>query len=123
VKTPRKKKKNNRSSSNRKISEVSIYLSWCKRCGNCVAFCPVKALELDEWGYPQMCKPERCTGCRMCEMLCPDFAISVSEAPPSEDKEARVVATRKGSPGALVNTAQSPERIGAVSTEQEESSD
>jgi 2-oxoglutarate ferredoxin oxidoreductase subunit delta len=60
-------------------SKVSFYPAWCKRCGNCVAFCPRGALAADEWGHPFLARPERCTACHLCEMLCPDFAISVGE--------------------------------------------
>ena len=31
-------------------TKVTFYRAWCKRCGICTAFCPTKALELDEWG-------------------------------------------------------------------------
>ena len=59
--------------------DISFYPSWCKRCGNCVAFCPRRALATDEWGYPHLADEERCTRCGLCEMLCPDLAISVGE--------------------------------------------
>ena len=62
--------------SNVQPDKVSIYPAWCKRCGNCVAFCPRDVLEEDQWGYPRVVRSERCISCRMCEMLCPDFAIS-----------------------------------------------
>lgn len=68
-------------------SRVSIYPAWCKRCGNCVEFCPTHALDLDEWGYPRMDDPEKCTSCHLCEKLCPDFAISLGEKPPHVYKE------------------------------------
>ncbi|MFH0823548.1 MAG: ferredoxin family protein [Pseudomonadota bacterium] len=56
---------------------ISLFPAWCKRCGNCVEFCPRHVLASDEWGYPFVARPERCTGCRLCEMLCPDFAIGM----------------------------------------------
>jgi len=63
-------------------SPVTFYPAWCKRCSNCVAFCPRRALAVDEWGHPYLAQPERCTSCGLCEMLCPDFAISVGEPVP-----------------------------------------
>lgn len=59
--------------------DISFYHSWCKRCGNCLAFCPRKALEADAWGYPRLADKDRCTRCGLCEMLCPDLAISLGE--------------------------------------------
>ena len=86
---------------------LRLYHAWCKRCGNCVAFCPRKALAQDEWGHPYLADPKRCTACGLCEMLCPDFAISVGEAPqagaparPAPDK-----------PGEEAVVKQSPERL------------
>ncbi|MCF8032284.1 MAG: 4Fe-4S binding protein [Desulfarculaceae bacterium] len=58
--------------------KLSIYRTWCKRCGNCVAFCPRGALAADQWGHPYLKHPERCTSCGLCAMLCPDFALSVT---------------------------------------------
>jgi len=57
--------------------EVKIYKNWCKKCGICIAFCPKKALEADEDGYPSLKDNKTCTGCGLCELLCPDFAIVV----------------------------------------------
>ncbi len=56
---------------------VEINLQWCKSCSICAAFCPPKALTVDEVGTPSLTYPEKCTGCGLCEMMCPDFAIEV----------------------------------------------
>ena len=58
---------------------INIYRDWCKSCGICAAFCPRQCLSLDAEGNPVVEKPERCTGCRWCELHCPDFAICVQE--------------------------------------------
>ncbi len=94
-------------------AKVSFYPAWCKRCGNCVAFCPRDALAADEWGHPYLARPDRCTTCRLCEMLCPDFAISVGEpsvgpAPPP------------GPPPAVRPRPQSPERLAPGPDEDED---
>jgi 2-oxoglutarate ferredoxin oxidoreductase subunit delta len=60
-----------------KKASVEIYRSWCKRCGLCAAFCPFKVLEMDEEGAPRVADPEKCKGCRLCELRCPDFAIRI----------------------------------------------
>ncbi len=64
---------------------IEIFKSWCKRCGICVAFCPVEVLGLDESGAPFVKSPEKCTGCQMCELRCPDFAITLR--PPRKKRE------------------------------------
>jgi len=66
---------------------IEIYNSWCKRCGICVAFCPAGVLDQDESGAPYVKDPERCTGCQLCELRCPDFAINVRTP---KGKEAKV---------------------------------
>jgi len=67
---------------NRKLSEnkqkVYVARGWCKRCGICVAFCPVKALDRDEEGVPYVLN-DICISCGTCEIMCPDHAIIVSE--------------------------------------------
>jgi len=63
----------------KKTSEVQINEAWCKSCGVCVAVCPKKVLVLGTF-TAQVAHPELCIGCRMCENLCPDFAITVQVA-------------------------------------------
>ena len=58
---------------------INIYRDWCKSCGICAAFCPRQCLSLDTEGAPVVEKAERCTGCRWCELHCPDFAICIRE--------------------------------------------
>jgi 2-oxoglutarate ferredoxin oxidoreductase subunit delta len=61
----------------------TVYIDWdrCKGCGFCVEFCPTKLLALSEefnaHGYhPPYLLPDRtCTGCDLCGLYCPDFAI------------------------------------------------
>lgn len=60
----------------------------CKACGFCVEFCPTKVLALssafNSKGYhpPHVVAPENCSGCDLCGMYCPDFAIYGHRLPP-----------------------------------------
>jgi 2-oxoglutarate ferredoxin oxidoreductase subunit delta len=65
---------------------INIYRDWCKSCGICAAFCPRQCLSLDADGAPVVDHAERCTGCRWCELHCPDFAICVREVVSQEQK-------------------------------------
>jgi 2-oxoglutarate ferredoxin oxidoreductase subunit delta len=65
---------------------INIYRDWCKSCGICAAFCPRQCLSLDAEGNPMVDHAERCTGCRWCELHCPDFAICVREVVDKENK-------------------------------------
>lgn len=56
-----------------------VFRDWCKACGICSAFCPRGVIVRDATGAPLIANPERCIGCRFCELHCPDFAISVEE--------------------------------------------
>jgi 2-oxoglutarate ferredoxin oxidoreductase subunit delta len=71
----------------KKEYEIDIYRAWCKECGICAAFCPKECLALDEEGRPVVAHAGRCTGCRWCELHCPDFAISVRECVKETPKE------------------------------------
>jgi 2-oxoglutarate ferredoxin oxidoreductase subunit delta len=44
-----------------------------------VASCPKEVIKLDEDGHPFSAAPEKCIGCRFCELHCPDFAIEVQD--------------------------------------------
>ncbi len=62
---------------------IEIIEDWCKGCEICIKRCPVNALELSDTlnkrgVYPPKLKEENeCNFCRLCELLCPDFAVTV----------------------------------------------
>ena len=58
--------------------EVVVYEEHCKSCALCIDICPRHVLAYKR----PLLKPivvdiGACTGCRLCELLCPDWAISV----------------------------------------------
>lgn len=61
-----------------KLKELRINDEWCKGCGICVVFCPTKVLELDERDKAVAVRPGDCIACILCELRCPDLAISVT---------------------------------------------
>ena len=63
----------------RKKWAIDINKKWCKACRICVEFCPKKVLDTDEFGKAEVGDIKQCTGCGLCEMRCPDFAIVVRE--------------------------------------------
>ena len=58
---------------------VEIDRKFCKACGICIAMCPKKVFTRDGDGKPFKANPEACVLCRMCESVCPDFAIRIVE--------------------------------------------
>jgi 2-oxoglutarate ferredoxin oxidoreductase subunit delta len=62
---------------------IEIDEELCKGCGICTDFCPMKVLEtsdhINKKGYypPKATKEDECLGCRLCELLCPEFAIFI----------------------------------------------
>lgn len=65
--------------------EIHIDGKLCKGCYFCIEVCPAtvfgKSNEHSPKGYiiAKVERPEDCITCRMCERICPDFAISVHE--------------------------------------------
>jgi 2-oxoglutarate ferredoxin oxidoreductase subunit delta len=126
--TPRRKERKKTSSADKgrerpseaqPDAQVTLYPAWCKRCGNCAAFCPRQVLEMDEWGYPFVAHPEKCVTCHLCEMLCPDFAISVEEYSPSESSGRPKRGTHRIDADAPENLKQSPERVAPEPSDEE----
>lgn len=66
-------------------AEIHILRDQCKGCGYCIEFCPKKVLEksksINKKGVypPEAAKPEECLVCCFCSLICPDFAIYVTE--------------------------------------------
>ncbi len=72
-------------------ARLEITEAWCKgrACEICVRACPERILVIGGQGGARgpggtvdtvrVTRAEACTGCRLCELLCPDFAIAVHE--------------------------------------------
>jgi len=60
---------------------VTIRLERCKQCGICVALCPVENLCFEE---ALLKAADKCTGCMLCEMHCPHFAITAKRLKETE---------------------------------------
>ncbi len=104
-----------------------VYINWdrCKGCGFCIEFCPPKVLKFSDkfnnHGYhpPFLQNEAGCTGCDLCGLYCPDFAIYGIREPVVEHKpevaagairppEATVVAAREAKQKAHIPTATPP---------------
>ena len=65
--------------------EIQIDSQFCKGCGLCIQVCPRKVLgkgdRRNRAGYslPQILALENCGVCLLCEMTCPDLALTVVE--------------------------------------------
>ncbi len=66
---------------------LKVFSDRCKDCGICFEFCPINNLKPNEKGSPEMIDPEACTGCKLCEYLCPDFAIQVDKKEDQDEKK------------------------------------
>ncbi|MDP6115382.1 MAG: ferredoxin family protein [Planctomycetota bacterium] len=69
------------------IGEVLTIPERCKGCGWCVEFCPKNVLTTSDsfnskgYYYPVVGRTDECVDCRLCERICPDFAIYLRRAP------------------------------------------
>ncbi|MCS7116778.1 MAG: 4Fe-4S binding protein [Nitrososphaerota archaeon] len=63
--------------------QIHIIEDRCKGCGFCIHYCPHNVLEaskgFNKYGYhPPIVKDiSKCTFCKFCEDICPDFAIFI----------------------------------------------
>jgi len=55
---------------------ITINTAWCKGCVICVELCPEEVLVMEN-GKAKVADLEKCTVCGLCELRCPDFAITV----------------------------------------------
>lgn len=62
-------------------SPVAIDATLCKACGICVGICPREVFASGPDGVPDVVQPDACTACRICELHCPDFTITVCVPP------------------------------------------
>lgn len=67
------------------LIEIRVKREWCKSCEICVEFCPTNVLAMRN-GYPETVNLGACTGCMLCEIRCPDFAITVKDNRPKKEK-------------------------------------
>ncbi len=76
----------------------AVHIDWdrCKGRGFCIEFCPPKVLAFSDsynsHGYhpPFLTDEQGCTGCDLCGLYCPDFAIYGMRVPVATS-EAEVV--------------------------------
>jgi NAD-dependent dihydropyrimidine dehydrogenase PreA subunit len=69
----------------KKKFKCEVEAARCKACGYCRCECPNEVFEQSDQtnpeGYRYMVAAhnDKCVGCLTCLMVCPDFAITVSE--------------------------------------------
>jgi len=65
------------------MPKVDVLTELCKSCLYCIEVCPKKILglskEVNTKGYQHVAavRPDECTGCALCAIMCPDAAIEI----------------------------------------------
>ena len=63
---------------------VTRFTDLCKSCGSCIMKCPVNAISWHDKELGMLGEPgvfidlDKCIGCEMCERVCPDHAIEIT---------------------------------------------
>jgi 2-oxoglutarate ferredoxin oxidoreductase subunit delta len=69
----------------RSAKEIKIDNQFCKGCSLCIGVCPRKVFGKSDkrsragYSLPQVLALENCGVCLLCEMTCPDLALTVVE--------------------------------------------
>ena len=58
--------------------KVEVNEEWCKRCGICSSLCPTKVFTNEIDGLPVYTYEEKCIGCNLCVVRCPDIALTLT---------------------------------------------
>ena len=58
---------------------VGVNAAWCKGWSLCIGVCPKSVLDLTDRLKAEAVRQDDCIGCRQCENICPDLAITVKE--------------------------------------------
>lgn len=77
----------NQDTENQNGIQIDIYEKWCKGCTICVEFCPQDVLAMNG-PLVEVVNLEACTACMLCEIRCPDFAITVTDNRPKKKRTA-----------------------------------
>lgn len=58
--------------------KVEVDENLCKRCGICSSFCPRNVFTKERDELPVHKYEEKCTGCNLCVLRCPDIALTLT---------------------------------------------
>jgi NAD-dependent dihydropyrimidine dehydrogenase PreA subunit len=56
---------------------IRVLEEWCKGCEICVEVCKKHCLAMDIRGKVKVVNLETCNKCLLCDLLCPDFSITI----------------------------------------------
>jgi len=58
--------------------KVEVNEKLCKKCGICSSLCPAKVFTNEVNELPMYTHQEKCTGCNLCVLRCPDIALTLT---------------------------------------------